>query len=220
MRAHELHQLHVIHARQFQDPAPRGERDLRVAERRVRLEDDLAIGAVHECANDPFELVGVRGGEVVVRDHDAAVLEVVRGHLTLKHRILDAPRGRRRGDARGPVLSGGRRLRVVVARLPDRDVVSRQEVDLRADRRARRKLRHPAHVCWRRRRLEHTGRAQARESEHDRQNHHTADEELIEDPRRLRRASRLTLPFLLFAPFAAKLGGHALQEYRPKLASP
>src|SRR5437899_11494327 len=94
VRPDELDYLCLVDVRQLQEPAPGRERDLRVAEGRIGLENDLPVRTAGQRADDALELVRLGRRQVVVGDDDAAVLEVVGRELVWQHRILDAP-GRR-----------------------------------------------------------------------------------------------------------------------------
>src|SRR5712691_2818498 len=220
VRTAELHDLDLIDVRQLQEPTPRRERDLRVGQRGVRLEDDLAVRAVHEGARDALQLIRLSRSQIVVRDHDPAVLEVVRRHFVLQGRVLDAPR--RRGDARlTPVVSRRWRSGVVARFLPDRDVVFPLDLLQCSDRRARWDLvRGGVEVDRGGRRVEYTSRTQPEEAEKDR----PQDERAHDQP--IRNSAGAALPLLLLAlpltllflaPVTAQLGGHTQVEYRPKL---
>src|SRR5207247_10737367 len=104
VRPDELDDLCLVDVWQLQEPAPGRERDLRVAEGRIGLENDLPIRTAGQRADDALELVRLGPRQVVVSDDDAAVLEVVGRYLVRQHRVLDSPRRRSRGRARRPVF--------------------------------------------------------------------------------------------------------------------
>src|SRR3989442_1995540 len=222
VRPDELHDLRLVDVAELQQPAPRRQGDLRVAERRVRLQDDLAIRAARQRADDALELVRFGRGQIVVGDDDAAVLEVVGRNLIRQHRVLDPPgRGRRR-CARRPVLARRGRKAVVVAFLTDGDVAIPLVGLERSDRHTGLYLKlRRGDVERLRRRLRHARRTKSAAREPDRAKDRAANEELLSETAGRMAAVLLLLPLpltlLFLAAIAARLDGHACPEYRPKL---